>query len=192
MEAEQRVRPWSGGWILVHSSHLGRTNKTALRARVRAFRLNGFAELVAGLWCRPDNFREPASATRDRLLSLGLEDDAVVMEVRDLPGRSAKQLHELWPRKRLESGYREFTRLLQLSTARVRKMEQRDSARETFLVGEAVIRQINADPLLPDEMIDATARREMISAMVAYNELGSSAWSSFRRADPGCIDSDRA
>ena len=131
MEAELRLRPWSGGWIVVHSSHLGRTNKTALRARERAFRLNGFAELVAGLWCRPDNFREPPSATRDRLLSLGLEDDAV-------------------------------------------------------------IRQINADPLLPDEMIDATARREMISAMVAYNELGSSAWSSFRRADPGSIDSDRA
>jgi phenylacetic acid degradation operon negative regulatory protein len=60
------------------------------------------------------------------------------------------------------------------------------------LEDDAVIRQINADPLLPDEMIDATARREMISAMAAYNELGSSAWSSFRRADPGCVDSDRA
>ena len=181
MEAEQRLRPWSGGWILVHSSHLGRTNKTALRARERALRFNGFAELVAGLWCRPDNSRESPSQTRQRLLSLGLEENAVVMDVRDLPGRSASELFELWPRERLESGYREFTCLMQVSTARVKKMTQQDAARETFLVGEAVIRQINADPLLPDEMIDVAARHKMISGMLAYNDLGSSSWASFRR-----------
>ena len=37
-QVEERVGPWTGGWIMIHSSHLGRTNKTALRARERALR----------------------------------------------------------------------------------------------------------------------------------------------------------
>lgn len=179
VRAEERVGPWSGEWIVVHTSHLGRTNKSALRARERAFRLNGFAEWVTGLWCRPANYREPLARTRDRLISLGLESAAVVMCALDMPGSGPGDLYRLWPRRRIEAGYRRSIGAMQKSTRRLHGMNRREAARETFLVGEAVIRQINADPLLPGEMIDADMRRQMIGEMVQYNRLGRSVWGAF-------------
>ena len=178
--AEDRIGPWNGEWIMVHTSHLGRTDKTALRARERAFRLKGFAELVTGLWCRPDNFTRTLDQTRDELTSLALEPAAVLMQVSAIPGVADDELFKLWPRKQLENGYREYTAAMAESRERLQNMSSEDAARETFLVGEAVIRRINGDPLLPGQMVDADARREMIREMVRYNQLGRSVWVKFR------------
>ena len=180
VRAETRIGPWDGAWIAVHTSHLGRTNKTALRARERAFRLNGFAELVTGLWCRPGNYLEPASQTREQLVSLGLEEAAVVMPVTGMLGVSEQELFQLWPKDQLEAEYATYLRIMRDSSARLAQLSPEDAARETFLVGEAVIRQINADPLLPDEMIDGDARREMILQMKRYDELGEDSWRVFQ------------
>ncbi len=183
--AEAQVGPWSGEWIIVHTSHLGRTNKSALRARERSFRLTGFGEWVTGLWCRPANYREPLDRTRDRLVSLGLEPDAVVLCAVDIPGSGPGDRDRLWPREQLEAGYRSAIGTLRHSARRLHTLDQRDAARESFLVGEAVIRQINADPLLPDRMIDTKLRRQMIGEMVQYNRLGRSVWGEFyRRSHP--------
>lgn len=177
--AENRVGPWTGGWIVVHTSHLGRADKTALRARERAFRLNGFAELVSGLWCRPDNLAQALDLTRHQLNTLGLEPGAVVMQVSALPGTASEQLYALWPRQELEAGYREYIAAMTASEQRLRDMSNPEAARETFLVGEAVIRRINADPLLPAQMVDAGARKRLIERMMRYNKLGRSVWTTF-------------
>jgi len=55
-------------------------------------------------------------------------------------------------------------------------------ARETFLLGESVIRQINSDPMLPDSMIDVAARRKMHETMVAYDVFGRDAWTRFQNS----------
>ena len=178
--AETRIGPWDGAWIAVHTSHLGRTNKTALRARERAFRLNGFAELVTGLWCRPGNYLEPVAQTRKQLVSLGLEEAAVVMPVTGILGVPEQELFQLWPRDRLEAQYAAYTRMMQDSSAHLAQLSPEDAARETFLIGEAVIRQINADPFLPDEMVDGDARREMILQMKRYDALGEDSWRIFQ------------
>jgi phenylacetic acid degradation operon negative regulatory protein len=182
-EVENRIGPWAGGWIVVHTSHLGRANKTAVRARERAFRLNGFAELVSGLWCRPDNLAQALDLTRHELIALGLEPGAVAMQVSDLPGVESGELYGLWPRERLEAGYREYIATLAASEKRLHQMSNDDAARETFLVGEAVIRRINADPLLPAQMIDTRARHKLIQQMMHYNETGRSVWAGFLEAD---------
>ena len=179
-QAEERIGPWDGGWIVVHTSHLGRSDKTALRARERAFRLYGFAELVAGLWCRPDNLAQLLELTRSDLQGFGLEPDAVIMQVREMPGVSAETLYALWPRRALEAGYREHISAMSQSEKRVPSLDIAAAARETFLVGEAVIKCINADPFLPAQMVDARLRRQMIRAMVSYNEFGRSVWADFR------------
>lgn len=179
IDAEDRVGAWNEGWLVVHTSHLGRTNKTALRARERAFRLNGFAELVSGLWCRPDNLVQTVNQTRGTLVELGLESEAVVMRVSDIPGMDSSRLFRLWPRDQLEAGYRETIEAMRNSVQRLDGMTQNEAARETFLVGEAVIRRINEDPLLPDQMVAADARREMIRQMVKYNQIGRTAWEDF-------------
>jgi len=180
VRAESRIGPWNGAWIAVHTSHLGRSNKTALRARERAFRLNGFAELVTGLWCRPGNYREPVPETREQLVSLGLEPAAVVMPVVELLDVSEQTLFQLWPRDQLEAEYATYTQLMQDSSARLAQLSPEEAARETFQIGEAVIRQINADPLLPDEMVNGEARREMIRQMKRYDAIGEESWRTFQ------------
>ena len=182
MTVEDRVRPWTGGWILVHTSHLGRSNKTALRARERAFRLNGFAELVPGLWCRPDNLVQAIDVTRQELITLGLEPEAVLMQTTSLPGVASDQLFSLWPREQLEAGYRDHIAAMATSARRLPRLGAAEAARETFLVGEAVIRRINADPLLPAQMVNQGARHKLIAQMLDYNEKGRWAWAEFSRA----------
>jgi phenylacetic acid degradation operon negative regulatory protein len=179
-QVEDRIGPWTGGWIVVHTSHLGRADKTALRARERAFRLYGFAELVAGLWCRPDNLAQLLDLTRTELIALGLESAAVVMQVRDIPGIDPETLYALWPREQIEAGCREYIKAMIRSEKHLQTIGNEEAARETFLVGEAVIRRINSDPLLPAQMIDTRARRQLIKGMVHYNQLGRAVWDKFQ------------
>lgn len=184
-EVEDRVGPWAGDWIVVHTSHLGRVDKTALRARERAFRIYGFAELVSGLWCRPDNLAQALDLTRQSLITLGLEPAAVMMQVSAIPGVDPGGIYRLWPREELEAGYREYIAAMTTSEKRVLQMSNEDAARETFLVGEAVIRRINADPLLPAQMVDTRARGQLIRGMVHYNQLGRSVWAEFQASCAG-------
>lgn len=178
-DAESTVGDWRGDWLLVHVAHLGRTNRSALRNREQAFRLGGFAELAGGLWCRPANLRPEPADIRQRLLSLGLEPGAILSRAIDMPGVEQRDLFALWPRASLEGDYRRHLRTMQASRERLHRLPLAAAARETLLVGEAVIRQINADPLLPAQMMDTTLRSQMIAQMIRYDELGRSVWAAF-------------
>ena len=179
--AEARVVPWRGDWLVVHSEHLGRSNRSALRDRERALNLEGMRPLQSGLWIRPANYSEPMEATRQRMLGLGLEPGALVLRVRELSGAGLEDLERLWPREALERDYQAFTSAMVESAARLSALEIAEAARETFILGEAVIRLINADPLLPQQFVDVKARGELIAGMLTYDSLGQSVWERFRR-----------
>jgi phenylacetic acid degradation operon negative regulatory protein len=179
IDAEDKVGPWSGQWIVAHTAHLGRTNKTAVRARERSFRLNGFACALPGLWCRPANFKESLLQTQERLTSMGLEPQTVFMNCDAFSGIELDALYLLWPTKRIESEYRQVMKKMIASRVSVQRLNINDAVRETFTVGESVIRQINADPLLPDEMINTELRRDLVKQMKEYNELGRVVWEQF-------------
>lgn len=181
VNAEQRVCNWQGDWLLVHSSHLGRSNKTALRARERAFRLTGLSQWAAGLHCRPANLVEPASNTRKRLLQLGLDKDAIVIVASALPGTREPALFRLWPRRQLEQAYSKHIRAMQRSLKRLPSLSLPKAARESVQVGEAVIRQITTDPMLPRELLNTDLRREMIELMIEYDKAGRDIWAQFSR-----------
>ena len=177
--AEARICDWEGDWLFAHVAHLGRVNRSALRARERAFRLGGFAEFASGLWCRPANFREAPGETRERLLALGLEPEAILTRVCDTPGIPDRQFLDLWPRRQIEGSYRQHLRAMRTSSDRLGRLTPDAAAKETLLVGEAVIRQINADPLLPQTLIDTGLRAEMITRMIDYDALGRDVWEQF-------------
>ncbi|RLQ23168.1 PaaX [Seongchinamella sediminis] len=177
--AEQRVREWSGDWLLVHSAHLGRSNKSALRARERAFRLCGFRPWAPGLDCRPANLVEPAGDTRERLLQLGLDSDAIVIVASALPGTRTQELFRLWPVKPLQQAYAKHIRAMERSLKRLPGLPLAAAARETVQVGEAVIRQISNDPMLPRELIDTARRQQMIELMIDYDRVGRRIWEQF-------------
>ncbi|MGB5520945.1 MAG: hypothetical protein WBM96_00115, partial [Polyangiales bacterium] len=52
-----RVRQWDGSWAAVFTADLSRTDRPALRRRLRALRYLGFEELKPGLFIRPNNLR---------------------------------------------------------------------------------------------------------------------------------------
>lgn len=179
IDTEDKVGPWSGNWIVAHTAHLGRSNKTAVRARERALRLNGFASPLAGLWCRPSNFKESLLQTKQRLTGMGLEPQAALMSCDAFAGVEIEELYQLWPIERVESEYLDIRKKMQSSAAKLHRLDIIDAARETFLLGESVIKKINADPLLPSEMINTQLRSEMINEMKSYNESGRVIWEKF-------------
>src|SRR5215472_2092349 len=70
---EERLRPWSGGWIGAYTAGLSRRERRATQRRGRAFRFLGFRELRPGLEIRPDNLVGGVAEVRSRLERLGLE-----------------------------------------------------------------------------------------------------------------------
>jgi phenylacetic acid degradation operon negative regulatory protein len=175
-QAEARVRPWGGRWIMVLVEHLRRTDRRQVRVRERALRLGGFATTGAGAWVRPDNLDRGLPQVAADLASLGLDAEAVVLaDVRALPDEDAR-LRALWPVARLEAAYRHWIAEMQASFVRLEGATPAQGARETLLLGQSVLRAINADPLLPAEMVDTGLRRELVETMLRYDAVGKGYW----------------
>ena len=178
-EADKSTKRWSGEWIIVYSQHLGRTNKTTLRANERALRLCGLSEWQSGLWCRPANLVENLDATQHRLLALGMETGAIVTKANQIADGSGPIPSRLWPIEEIEFGYQQNMQLIEESTKRLGNLELDKAVKESFMVGEQVVQSINADPMLPKEMVDTDLRTAQIRAMKKYNKLAARLWLDF-------------
>ncbi len=177
--ALDQTKPWTGEWLAVHTGHLGRTDRKQLRSRTRAFNLLGFAEAVPGLWFRPANLKASPAEVRERLISLGLDEGALVLLIGSVECDTQFQPEQLWPAQKLEPRYREAIAAMSASTAEVPDMSRPEAARETLLVGQMVLHLINLDPLLPEELIDRSLLSQMIEDMRSYNRLGLECWQAF-------------
>ncbi len=174
-----QIRDWQGGWFVVHTAHLGKAIRRNVRARERAFRLHGFKELVDGFWVRPDNLTSSAAQIYASLCQLGLEPRAVLLRSDRLHQGDLKDPLSLWSGDDLNAGYETAIGLLQESRKRLAGEALQIVTRETFIIGEHVIRHINADPLLPAEHVDALKRDEMVRAMRRYSEFCHPYWVEF-------------
>ena len=177
--ALDHIREWKGRWFVVHTAHLGKAIRRNVRARQRAFRLLGFKELVDGLWVRPDNLSYSAAQIYAHLCQLGLEPRAVLLRSDGLYQSDLQRPLSLWSGNELNSGYENAIGLLQQSQQRLAGEALHVVTRETFIIGEHVIRQINADPLLPAEHIDVEKRADMVQAMKRYSEFCHPYWTEF-------------
>lgn len=189
VKSEERLKDWDGGWLVAHTAHLKRSNRGALRARERAFALDGFVAIEKELWCRPANYRESLKTTLSRMCDLGLEAETVLIEANSVEPKP--QPESLWPIDALRGRYLELSQAMEVSLERLPTLDTWTAAKETFLVGESVIRQINADPLLPDAMIDASARRHMHSMMIEYDQAGRSVWARFQQDNPKHLSTEK-
>lgn len=177
--SQDRVDHWSGGWLSVYTAHLGRTCKQSIRERERAFRLTGFKPLEKNLWCRPDNLNETADATFNRLVEIGLEKNAILMKVDHFNHDLTANPKSLWSPKELNKTYVILVSLMERSAQRLNDFDVKQATRESFLIGEHVIRQINQDPLLPQEMVDISARQTLLSTMIEYDRICHPIWHEF-------------
>lgn len=174
--AEQRLCDWQGGWVAVYCGALGRSDRAVLRQRERALEMNGLRELEKGIYVRPDNLAGGVPALRERLYALGLEPEAMVCRLDELDDGRAQQARQLWPVARLEMQYRAMTERLEQWLARSDDLEPEVAARESFLIGDAAIRQLVFDPLLPEALIDHAARRVFIESLLRFDAAGHRIW----------------
>lgn len=177
--SQDRAGHWSGGWLSVYTAHLGRTCKQSIRERERAFRLTGFKPLEKNLWCRPDNLKETADATFTRLVEIGLEKNAILMKVDHFNHDLTANPKSLWSPKVLNKTYVVLVSLMERSAQRLSDFDVKQATRESFVIGEHVIRQINQDPLLPKEMVDTSARHALLSTMIEYDRICHPIWHEF-------------
>lgn len=177
--SQGRVAQWNGGWLSVYTAHLGRTSKHSIRIRERAFRLTGFKALEKNLWCRPDNLMETADATFARLVDIGLEENAILMKVEHINRNLATSPVSLWSPQQLEKTYGLLVTLMEKSAQRLSDFDVKQATRESFLIGEHVIRHINQDPLLPEEMVDVSARQTLLTTMIEYDKVCHPIWDEF-------------
>lgn len=175
-DGEARVKPWNGRWLVVAVDHLGRTDRRRVRLRERALRLGGFARADNGLWVRADNLAASLADVAARLRAIGLDEGALLLgDAAALPADDAA-FRSSWDRGAIEAAYRHWIAELAASEARLPALDRDAAARETLLLGQAVIRAINLDPLLPDDLVDTGLRARMTDAMRRYDDLGRACW----------------
>ena len=178
----KRVKTWRGGWLLVHTAHLGRRHRASLRRRERAMSLFGFAPLLDGLWVRPDNLTVPLPELRTDLAGLGLEPGAVVAVASALDPGDALDPGELWNRATLEAGYAAALHAMQRCLDGFDDASVEARARDTARIGSAVISMLIVDPLLPAAFVDTALRREVHRTMVTFDRVGKKALQEFWKA----------
>lgn len=171
-----RLAPWDGDWIVALTHHLGRTDRKQLRARERALALSGYREAGAALWVRPANLARKLEDHRADLIEIGADDTLQLLRVSDTAMAEAPGWPALWSPDDLARAYGEAIAAMQTSLARLPGQPADAAARETLLIGQAVIRQINFDPLLPPELGPQADFFRMVDGMRAYNEVGQRCW----------------
>jgi phenylacetic acid degradation operon negative regulatory protein len=175
----RRIGDWDGSWLAVFTADLSRTDRPALRRRLRALRFLGFKELRPGLFVRPNNLKPGIAGIRDELLAFGLEPDALVFELNDLEPGEEEIARALWDSPALERTYAQLYGDLTVSLGRLEDLPLNDSVREAFLLGREGIRQVVLDPLLPEPLIDEAKRSSMVGVLQQYCDKGLDLWTRF-------------
>lgn len=178
-ESDRVTRPWDGGWVAISLAGLARADRTALRRRERALALVGLRELAPGLFLRPDNFAAGIAGTRERLYALGLETDAPVFIARGFDAAREQRARGLWDTAALARAYRDGEQRLQRSLARLARLSPDEAAREAFLLGDAAVRQLVFDPMLPDPLVSEALRGRFARVVRHYDAVGADVWRRF-------------
>lgn len=165
--------PWDGVWRLVAFS-VPEARRSA-RDELRPYLLYlGAVALHGGLYATPNDIGELVSAEAERL---GVIDGLTLAECRELvvggerdPRRLAAQL---WPLERLEADYRRFTERLTRRLRAARRSPSPDAAlRDAFLTTIEFARVIEADPLLPPELLPRSWAGRRARALLAEAQAG--------------------
>ena len=178
-----RVRQWDGSWAAVFTADLSRTDRPALRRRLRALRYLGFEELKPGLFIRPNNLRPGIDGLRRELVALGLDPEACVFRMGELDPEQEEHAMTLWDSHALEQTYSKLHGDLKVSMDRLEELPLNDSVRESFLLGREGIRHVVLDPLLPEPLVDADKRSTMVNVLQSYCDKGLNLWARFLTID---------
>ena len=176
------AKPWTGAWIGVFDASVPRSDRAALRRHERAMRLRGFRELQPGLWLRPANLRDSVAQLRNQLRALGLHPAALVAGLHDLDDDARAKATRLWDTPAILARYRALTDELLASKSRLERLPLDAAAAESMVLGRDVIRHINLDPVLPEELMPNRALTNLIRTMTDYDQQARQIWLRFMRS----------
>ena len=179
---DELAKPWSGAWIGVFDASVPRSDRAALRRHERAMRLRGFRELQGGLWIRPANLRDSVAELREHLRALGLHPAALVVGLHDLDDDARAKATSLWDTAAMLATYRALTDELLASKSKLERLPLDTAAAESMVLGRDVIRHINLDPVLPEELMPHRALTNLIRTMTDYDQQARQIWRRFMRA----------
>lgn len=178
----ERLTAWNGDWFTALTHPLGRTDRKQLRARERALALFGYREAGAGMWVRPANLAGTLESHRADLTGIGADDAIILLRVSETAMSPAPDWAALWPPAALAEAYAAAIAAMNTSLNRLPGLAPDAAARETLLIGQSVIRQINFDPLLPPELGPQAEFLRMADDMRRYNEAGQKCWGKYYAA----------
>lgn len=174
---------WRGGFVGVLTADLSRRNVTQVARREKALGLAGFRLYAHGLWLRPGNLAGGARALDRHLRTLGYEEALELIDV-TLDGpqrrrfargydvavdqRRARALHQ-----RVQRQLRDFS-----------KVSPREAAKESFFLGDEVLRFLARDALLPEELADPRPREALAAAMEALDARAFALWQTLLKETP--------
>jgi phenylacetic acid degradation operon negative regulatory protein len=176
------AKAWSGAWIGVFDASVPRSDRAALRRHERAMRLRGFRELQSGLWIRPANLRDSVAELREHLRALGLHPAAMVVGLQDLDDDARAKATSLWDTDAMLGAYRALADELLASKSKLERLPLDTAAAESMVLGRDVIRHINLDPVLPEELMPQRALINLIRVMSDYDQNARQIWRRFMRA----------
>lgn len=172
-----------GSWIAVATGSLPRSDRKILRARDRALSLLGFRQLDKGLYIRPNNLQGGINGVRKRLLNLGLGKEAIIFKADDFDDQRQKKALALWSDMQLVTHYKEMSAQLNEWLANKDNLSADTALREVFMLGDAAIRSVIFDPLLPAPLVDETARQQCFDTVRRFNDEGRRLWLAFFAAN---------
>lgn len=178
-----RVGNWDASWAAVFTADLSRTDRPALRRRLRALRYLGFEEFKSGLFLRPNNLTSGIDGIRAELAALGLDAGASVFRIEELNPDEERRARALWDSPGLEHTYSKLHGDLEVSLNRLEDLPLNDSVREAFLLGREGIRHVVLDPLLPEPLVDEDKRASMVGVLQNYCDKGLTLWARFLEID---------
>ena len=138
---------WNGSWQMwvVELGSRAPSDRAALRSAARSLRL---AEMRDGVWLRPDNLRSSIESVSQHTMTLASQARRFVTH----PDRDDELAAELWDLERWDSESLELRRAMHGLREPLARCEPA-ALREGFVLAAAVLRQFNADPLLPPELL---------------------------------------
>lgn len=140
------LKRWDGAWLTAVVTKTSRraAERSDLRTALRELRLG---ELREGVWMRPDNLGDdPPSAAR----AVADEQCAWLRASPDDPRTIAATL---WDLKRWSKRAGALRRRMHQSRVRLIEGERPGDLRDGFVLAASVLRQMQADPLLPEQLL---------------------------------------
>ena len=109
-------------------------------------------------------------------MRIGLQADALLVTIAETALPAGMDWRDLWSTDALKARYESAIAAMRASRKSAAGLAADAAATETLLIGQSVIRTINLDPLLPEEIGDAILFRQMVAEMEDYDRFGRTCW----------------